>query len=379
MPLLSRQWTLLLVSTLTVMAGATLAPALPALEAVFAETPHADLLTRLVLTLPALFIVLAAPVAGWLVDRVGRLPVLVVSAWLYIVAGSSGAWMDSLQTILVGRALLGVAVAGLMTAVTTLISDYFSGDERARVLGRQGAFMSLGGVFFLLAGGLAADLHWRASFLVYLVPLLLLPSIRALEEPARQRQLDIAAEAPVPRMRIAVIYAAALVGMLIFYIIPVQLPYHLVALTDSSSTATGIAIATGNVFGGISGLLFARVRAVLPPVSIVSLVYALMAVGYLIVGSATTYPMVLVGLAVAGTGLGMTVPNLTTWLSSFTPPARRGQLIGGLTAAVFIGQFLSPIAVQPLIEIGGTALAFTGAAAVLAALSFTAFVMRRRG
>jgi len=68
----SRQWPLLLASTLTVMAGAALAPALPTLQAVFHDTPHVALLTRQLLTVPALFIVLAAPIAGWLVDRVGR-------------------------------------------------------------------------------------------------------------------------------------------------------------------------------------------------------------------------------------------------------------------------------------------------------------------
>ena len=113
--------------------------------------------------------------------------------------------------------------------------------------------------------------------------------------------------------------------------------------------------------------------------AIVSVIYALMAMGYAIVGLAGSYSQVLVGLAISGLGLGMTVPNATTWLSSFTPPDRRGQLIGGLTAAVFVGQFLSPIVVQPLIEIGGPALAFEGAALLLAVLSVVAFVMRHRG
>ena len=48
--------TLILVSTLTVMSGATIAPSLPAMREYFAEVPHADYLVRLVLTLPALLI-----------------------------------------------------------------------------------------------------------------------------------------------------------------------------------------------------------------------------------------------------------------------------------------------------------------------------------
>ena len=56
--------TLLVVSSLTVMASATIAPALPAMHAAFSDLPNVDLLVRLVLTIPGLFIVLGAPAAG---------------------------------------------------------------------------------------------------------------------------------------------------------------------------------------------------------------------------------------------------------------------------------------------------------------------------
>lgn len=374
----ARQWTLLLASTLTVMAGAALAPALPALQAVFAETPRAGFLTRQLLTLPALFIVLAAPLAGLLIDRVGRVRLLWASVLLYVLAGSSGALLDRLDLILVGRALLGVAVAGLMTSVTTLIADYYVGVERDQVFGRQGAFMSLGGVGFLVLGGVATDLHWRASFLVYLLPLLLIPALRALPAPQRHAAEAEAEFARLPRLRIALIYTAALVGMLIFYVIPVQLPYHLAERAAISSTATGLVIAVSNVCGGIAGFGFARVRQHLAPMQIVCLVYLLMAAGYAAIGLSPGLGGILLGLACAGFGLGLTIPNLTTWLSSFTPPAMRGRLIGGLTAAVFIGQFLSPLAAQPFVEAYGTAGPFVAAAVLLLLLAGLAFLLRHR-
>jgi hypothetical protein len=46
--------TLLLSSSLTVMAGATIAPSLPAMRDYFAATPNTDFWVRLVLTVPAL-------------------------------------------------------------------------------------------------------------------------------------------------------------------------------------------------------------------------------------------------------------------------------------------------------------------------------------
>ena len=63
--------------TSTVMAGATISPALPAIELAFADTSNATLLTQLALTMPALLITLSAPVAGILLDKIGRKPVLI--------------------------------------------------------------------------------------------------------------------------------------------------------------------------------------------------------------------------------------------------------------------------------------------------------------
>lgn len=369
--------TLLIASTFTVMAGATLSPALPAMQAVFADTPQAALLTRLVLTLPALFIVLAAPLAGYLVDRAGRRPLLIGSSLLYAAAGASGVLVDTLPQILVGRALLGVAVAGLMTSVTTLIGDYFDGLARARILGAQGAFMSLGGVVFVLAGGLLADVHWRAPFLVYLAPLALLPLILRLAEPARHVHDPDLPLALMPWRIVGVIYGSALVSMLIFYVIPVQLPYHLAERAGASSTAVGACIAVANCFGGLAGFAFGHVRRRLEPIPIVALVFALMSAGYALIGFAQGYALVLLGLALAGLGLGLTIPNLSTWLTSLTPPHLRGRLVGGLTTAVFLGQFLSPLAVQPLIASGGTAAAFLGSALLLVMLALFTWLLRR--
>jgi MFS family permease len=90
-------WALLLASSLTVMAGATIAPALPQIEATFAGTPHVELLTRLVLTVTAIFTVVGSPLAGLFVDRFGRKPLLMVGLVLYAVAGTSGLYVDSLD------------------------------------------------------------------------------------------------------------------------------------------------------------------------------------------------------------------------------------------------------------------------------------------
>lgn len=74
-------------------------------------------------------------------------------------------------------------------------------------------------------------------------------------------------------------------------------------------------------------------------------------------------------------GLGLLMPNMSVWLSTAVPDALRGRALGGLSTAMFLGQFLSPIVTQPLTKssgLGGT-YAIVGGGLVIVALGFAVF------
>ncbi|MGF1514517.1 MAG: MFS transporter [Elainellaceae cyanobacterium] len=370
--------TLLLASTLTVMSGATIAPSLPAMQAYFSEVQNAEFWVRLVLTMPALLIVIGSPVAGQLVDTVGRKPLLIGSAVLYGLAGGSGFVLDSLFAILVGRALLGLAVAGVMVSATTLIADYYSGEERASFMGLQAAFMGFGGVLFLSVGGFIADLDWRLPFLIYLFSWLLLPTmVVSLFEPQRQKtdpDQSGAPDAQLPVKLLGFVYGAALLMQVIFYLIPVQLPFYLQQLSDASASESGIAIALSTLMSAIASMNYGRIKRRFNFISILAIAFGLMGLGYIGIGLASSFWLVLLVLLPTGLGLGLLMPNLNVWVTTEAPDALRGRALGGLTTFFFLGQFLSPIVSQPISASVGLAptygLAGVGLA-VVAALIWT--------
>ncbi len=365
--------TLLLSSSLTVMAGATISPSLPAMRDYFAATPNADYWVRLVLTVPALFIAISAPFVGTAIDRFGRKPLLSFAVLLYGIAGTSGAVFNDLGLILVGRVLLGLSVAGIMTTATALIADYYIGAARAQFLGFQAACMGLGGVVFLSLGGFLADVSWRMPFLIYLLALLLLPLVvLVLPEPRRTdtvQNLGADADVGFPWQIAGLTYVAALLSQIVFYLIPVQLPFYLKELVNATASQSGLAIALVTLFSAASAIAYKQCKARLSFLSIYAIAFLFIAVGYLVIGFSPTYVMVLVGLAIAGTGLGLLMPNMNVCLTSVTPGSLRGRVLGGLTTALFLGQFVSPILSQPLSSAVGLAVTYQLASGLMIGLS----------
>ncbi|MEP0910762.1 MFS transporter [Leptolyngbya sp. GB1-A1] len=344
--------TLLLVSTLTVMAGATIAPSLPAMRQHFSTVPNADYWVRLVLTVPALLIALGAPIAGSIIDRFGRKGLLAAAVFLYGLAGSSGYLLDSIGSILVGRVLLGLSVAGIMTTATTLIADYYLGATRAQFLGLQAAFMGLGGMVFLTLGGYLADVNWRLPFLIYLLAWFIFPLILlVLPEPNRNRSPNQTENLPaeaVPWTVLIMTYGIALMTQIVFYMIPVQLPFYLQQIANANASQSGLAIALATLATSISALSYQRLKARFTFTQLYAIAFLLMGIGYLIISFVSRYNLVLVGLAIAGLGVGLLMPNMNVCLTSSTPVALRGRILGGLTTSFFLGQFISPLISQPL-------------------------------
>lgn len=352
--------TVLAAATLTIMAAAVIAPSLPAMARANAGTPGAEVLVRLALTVTSLAIAVSAPAAGLATDRFGRRPVLVTGLVLYAVAGTAALYVGDLRLLLGTRALLGVAVGAIMTAIGALITDWFDGPRRARLLGLQQAFASIGGVVFLPLAGLLAEVDFRAPSWLYAVSAAIVPfAVLAVREPRTSTT-------PVRRVRgrapagVLPVYALAFAATLAFFLAPTQLPFLLREL-GIGPAATGAVIAGSTVTGAAGALVFPMVRRRFGGAAITAASVALLGAGWVVIGTAGTTALVVTGLLVGGTGVGLAVPNLNLRLTELAPPERRGSVLSGLVAAVFLGQFLSPLAAQPLIEVAGVAGAFTWA------------------
>ncbi len=382
--------TLLLVATLPMMAFSPLSPSLPSIHAEFASVPYIDYLARFVLTLPAIFIAMFAPLAGVIADRFGRKPLLFASVAVYGISGVSGFFIDSLTLLLVSRAVLGVAIGGVITATTAFVGDYYSGRARQSFLGLRGAFVNFAAVGFNIVGGLITTINWRFAFLIPVVAFFLLPLIAGrLHDKVRKGGVHAGAStrgAPAPAAeRTSVLFLGLALFLaasysMAFFLVPVQMAFYLRELGNADPATAGLVIAISAMAVALTSLAYSRTRARIGAEAVMALAFALAAVGYFFVGAAHSVSQVLVAVVVSGCGYGFLMANVVVWILDGTPESIRGRVSGGIATATFVGQFLSPLASQPIVNAFGVGATYTAASAGLAviALGFFVFVVARR-
>ena len=351
-----------------------------------------ETLGKVLVTTPAAVVAVMAFFGGWLLDRVGRRPVLLAGLAIFGVAGAAGGLLSSPVPLLISRVFVGVGLAGILLSSTTLIGDYYDGRERRTMLGWQLAFLSTSSVVMLfLAAYLVQNYSWRHPFAIFATSLLLLPwAWKTVHEPTEEQKEsqceDAEKEQPacedggLPWHQIALIYGGSFLALAIFHIATTQIPGYLDELGYGSPYASAGVIAMMSAVAVPSSLLFDRVRDKLSPRSLLLIVFGVGAAGFLIAGVKQHIATLLVGLFVFSLPYGLRTPSFNDWMLNVAPPKYRGRLMGGMTAATFAGIFCSPLISNPLDKAFGMPAVILIAAGMQAAFAgaFAYFAIFRR-
>lgn len=358
---------LLFGSCLPVLGAVLLAPVLPRMQAHFIETPGATVLVPIALTLPALVIALLAPFAGVIADRLGRRPLLLGAMLLYSLCGMLPLWLESLPAIVASRAGIGLAEAAIMTCCTTLMGDYYQGARRERLFALQMVATSLSAAIFMAVGGALGEHGWRTPFALYAVGLVFLPLMaRWLWEPQAAITAAQTRTASVfPWRGLAPLYSLAVLAGLSLFVVPVQAGYLLNLLHIDAPQQIGMTMGA-NQLGVLAGALGFRLLAGWRTSRLLWLAFVLAGGGGLLMASANSHGAVVVAVTVNGLGIGLMLPTLITSIMAQVDFNQRGRAAGGFTAAIFAGEFASPLVVLAIT--GGANATLPWALTVLGAL-----------
>jgi MFS family permease len=329
------------------MSGITVVSSLPLMSQTFSAIDHIEFLSKLMLTIPSIMIALFAPFAGYIVDKWGRLKPLYIGIFLFVLGGSSGFYLKDFYLILLGRAILGLAVALIMTSSTALIGDYFNEETRHKFMSKQGLAVAMGGIIFITSGGLLAQIHWSYPFAIYFIPLLFLPLLlKSLYEPKKHKHSD----SPELETTLLPVYLTGFFVMVLFYMLPTQLPYLIVNTLGGQPQTIGFVIATAMTFNALTSMQYAKIKAKLGYIEIYSLTFILFSMGLFFISQTTSVNGLFFATAPIGMAFGLLLVNTNAWFLSKVPPSKRGRSSGILTSSFFLGQFSSPLLFQPIVS-----------------------------
>ena len=346
-----------------ILANTLVAPVLPEIERAFDATPTELGAIVAFASLPG---VALAPVIGVLADRFGRRTVLLPCLCLFGVGGLAGMLAPSLGWLLLGRFLQGSGAAGLVNLAIVILGDTFTGEARARAIGRNAAVLTAGlAVTPLVGGALSAIGGWRLSFAPYAIAFPIALAVRATLPPDRPFEVvplrrQVAGAAPYLRSlgSLAMIGAGFCAFVLVFGLGITALPLHLDREFGLGAAGRGLVLGLPAVASVVVSLRMGQLTTRFGTWPLVIWGFVLFAAAFSSVAVAPLLVVVLVASLVWGAGEALTIVTLQAYATEIAPAAQRGTVVAAWVSGVRAGQAVGPVSAGGVISAAGTSAAF---------------------
>lgn len=300
------------ISALTSLPGLAVSPILGDLSSIFKAATEFDI--QMLTSLPSLLIIPFILLAGRLSSRVGYLRLLVTGLVLFLVCGVMYLFCSTITELIIVSVLLGIG-AGIITPLSTsLITRFFTGEQRTRQFGYSSAINNLSLVAATAITGYLAEVQWRLPFLVYLLPivsLFLVGNIKSAETTSPTAPKDVKPGDALPAKGINY---PPLIRLMLYYLlitfmvmaISVNLPF-LMAEHGYSSGTSGLVISLFFLFIMLPGFFLNRIVAVMHGKEFI-VCLLLISCGLSIIFFNYHMLFVILGAFLAGIGYGIAQP-----------------------------------------------------------------------
>jgi len=343
-------------STLSIMAGAIIAPVLNLIRDMFGLSTAS---VGLVVTIHALSVAIFSPLFGNIIDRIGPKKPLVFGLLVYGIAGASGVFITSYSMLLLSRAIMGIGIAAFFNAITVTILNLYEGELRNLVMGWRTTAISVGGIIWPIIGGFLGDISYNLPFVIYSIGIVLavLTIIAVPATPGgktrEKEDKGTIITALKKRPKLIAIYIFMFFLALFLFSIVVFLPQLLPSIGIESPLSISLFISEMMIFAAIASMNYRRIRERNSYKMIILTTLFAWTVGFLLISLAFSAITTAISLALFGLGLGIAMPATMTWAGELVPVSLQGRVLSYLGAITFSGEFLSPVVLAPVDDVLG--------------------------
>lgn len=316
------------------------------------KSANIDFFSKLMLTAPSLSVAILAPFIGSFVYFFGKKRSAILGLFIFALFGSTGLYLTSIELLLASRVIFGIGIAILMIVSTSFVGDYFTGDARNSFLSKQNSFVAIGGIFFVIGGSLLCDIYWRLPFGIYLIGVLLIPAVMFFIKEVQNQNEETNTSSKLNK-DIYLVFLMAFIYMCIFFAVPTQMPFLMMQHYGASATTAGGIVSTAFVASAAGALMFGFLKKRLSFAYVYATAIFVVSIGFILIGIFTHLHSFFISAFITGFGGGIALTNMSAWMLSKTNLKTRIKATAFLSSSIFLGQFFSPIASHPFIEIFG--------------------------
>ncbi len=337
------------ISALTSLPGLAVSPILGDLTHIFTHSSELDI--EMLTSLPSLMIIPFVLLSGRLTEHLGFMPLLYAGLALFGLSGVLYFFCGTMNELLVVSALLGVGAGMLIPLSTYIISYFFAGEYRVKQFGYSSAINNVALVVATAVVGYLADVQWRLSFIVYLLPfvaMLFMPFVaRSQKSVSKVNNNTVSTVQKSGRIDYRSLIQYMLYYFLVTYLVIVisfDLPFLMSAYGyDSGEAGTVISIfyiaimLPGFFINSILRLLNKRITAVS---------FMMIASGLLIVYIARSVFIITIGAVIAGVGYGIAQPYIYERSSQLAPTNKAAFALALVMVMNYVAILLYPFIVD---------------------------------
>lgn len=364
------------------MGMVALAPVISSVTQAFPGTTA--LMAQTSTTFLNLVLVLVALASGHIARKIGRRMMCTIGMGLFILAGLCGAFFTvGLWCVFLWSGFLGAGTGLFVPAVSSMMIDYLSDEERGSVAGLQTAAVNLGGMLLSLFSGMLAAVQWRYAYLVFVaaVPVMLLALKFLPGKP--QAVSNTQNEKSTAKIPLPVWLATLQTGVfaVLYFAFSTNISLLLVEKGITNTTMSGVFTAVFMLGGCLFGLALTRIMKIAGNKT-PSLAFLLLTLSYLTIFFLDgTIPLMLAAF-VGGGSLSIIFPYFLVTIANRVNPT-----VSVISSSLIVsvgpnfGSFLSPMILTNLSSLlfgDSVAHRFLLSAVLALALSVALYIISRK-
>lgn len=327
----------LLSLSLILLSTFSTSPVLPQMISYYRDKGLPSPQVELLFSIPSMAIIFILLITPWLSKKLSEKHMIIFGLLLTALGGGLPVVSQNYLLVFVSRLLLGSGIGFINARAISVISEYYQGKERRKLLGLRGSFEVLGNAGLTALVGLLLTFGWSKSFMIYFLalPILVLYLVFAPKKVVKDTNDKIKTKGQkIPKADLTYIVALAILAGFVITIntgINLRIPLLVVEFGLGTPAQASLVLSAMMLMGIIAGMSFGQLIAMfhkqLIPICLVLFSLTLLGVGL---------PSNLMVLTISAMASGFLYSLMVTAVFSLVADRVEYSLVGSATTLVLV-------------------------------------------